>query len=60
MDKQKQRGSAAPVEHIVSRLVCSQCGRDCGRRRLCRLRLHKKYVDFLIDKELEKLDRMTR
>lgn len=34
---------------------CSQCGKDCGRARICRLRLYHKYISFLIDKELEKL-----
>lgn len=34
---------------------CSQCGKDCGRQRICRLRLYHKYIAFLIDKELEKL-----
>lgn len=39
--------------------VCSQCGKDCGRKRLCRLRLAAKYIAFLIDRELEKLERLT-
>lgn len=34
---------------------CSQCGKDCGRSRICRLRLYHKYISFLIDKELEKI-----
>ena len=35
--------------------ICSQCGKACGRKRLCRLRLAQKYILFLIDKELEKM-----
>lgn len=50
------RGSAATD---CSPALCSQCGRDCGRKRLCRLRLAHKYISFLIEKELEKLETMS-
>jgi hypothetical protein len=36
--------------------LCSQCGKACGRKRLCRLRLAHKYIAFLIDEELRKLE----
>lgn len=37
--------------------LCSQCGKRCGRTRMCRLRLAQKYVSWLIDQELAKRSR---
>lgn len=47
--------ATAPVQSTVHQYRCSQCGKDCGRSRLCRLRLYRKYISFLVDKELENL-----
>lgn len=49
MPKQPQQEKKEPPYR------CSQCGKDCGRQRICRLRLYHKYIAFLIDKELEKI-----